>query len=268
MKEWARLIGWPSNILAPGPDFWFKNMATQELELLETRLGNLTLTIEKWTAGLLFNFYSHECLNLILLIDERRYPINGARYGQIPLVIADNGNVLRRICDAPSFVKGAKNRHNVIQQSHAPQSPHVGPSSEGPYHQAVVQMSHPPAPPQMAFSSQGSRQVQTTYQYPSRLLGTVEESVDQPMNSALYQMEDHDMSSSFGDDQREVSHGPTGLYGSLGSSVNPTNVAFTGVGSAQWVPMEGMTMTATRRPPFHHPVSPFISLPSLSLLDT
>ena len=205
-----------------------------------------------------------------MLIDECRYPINGARYGQIPLVVADNGNILRRVFDANSFGKEAKNRINnlAIQQSghaiKAPQTLHAvlppqGPS-QGPYRQGVThttRMSYPPSTPQMTFSSQGSRQVQTTYQHPLHLMGAAEES--------LYEMEEDDMSSALGDYRREVSQG---LYARSGSSVNPTNVAFTGMGSAQWVPMEGAPMTATRHPPSHHPVSPSISLPSLSLLTT
>jgi hypothetical protein len=171
--------------------------------------------------------------------------VNGILHGQIPLVVAENGRVLKYVSDSQRFA--SKNPPAVAHATHT--------------HPTTQQMAYPSVTSQPAFFSQPVRQAhrqahQHAHQHPSHLLETVEENPDHLLNSALYQMDQDNMSSSPFDDAREGSHGQYSQYAPSGS-VNPANGAFTGTGSTQWVPTGGVPMTSMRRSPFHPSVGPF-----------
>ena len=164
--------------------------------------------------------------------------MNGIRHGQIPLVVADNGMILRRVSDSPHFAT-----NNPPAVGHPTNAIHAHPTTQ--------QMAYPPLTSQVAFFSRPAPQARRqAHQHPSHLLETVEENLDDLMNSAPYQMDQDDMSSSPFDDAGEVSYGQYGPSG----SINPANGTFKGAGPTQWFPTGGVPM---RRPPFHPPVRPF-----------
>jgi hypothetical protein len=188
-------------------------------------------------------FYSLNCaLILFLWLEERSYPVNESHHGQIPLVVDDNGMILRRVSDSPHFV--------------ANNPPAIGHSTNAIHpHPTIQQMAYPPPTSQAAFFSRPAPQARRqahrqAHQHPSHPLDTVEENLDDLMNSAPYQIDQDNMSSSPFDDAGEVSYGQYGLSG----SINPANGTFKGTGPTQWVPTGGVPM---RRPPFHPPVRPF-----------
>ena len=97
-----RIVGWPSEVPPLVAALYSRTWHHCTWSFLQTVF---VMGHWKWRCGRMvcfLPFYSLNCaLILFLWLEEQSYPVNGSHHGQIPLVVADNGMILRRVSDSP-----------------------------------------------------------------------------------------------------------------------------------------------------------------------
>jgi hypothetical protein len=99
LKYQIRMLRWPFDVPAPGPDFDPKKRDKYSLERI------CHVIIVPWSDGMFpHNPLFDRCVNIF--IDEKllAHDKSSVEYAKIPLVIADNNQVLRQVSDACAYV--------------------------------------------------------------------------------------------------------------------------------------------------------------------